>query len=519
MPRFPLLALLAVLLAAMPLAAAPKTVCTITVNSDDEKEAMRARLPKGQYEFVELVEKGRPDWLRSSCQKKVRCDVLVVSGHFNAGDDFYSDRLEKNEFLRVEELERASCSDSCPGLFSQLKEVYLFGCDSMKAVGDGDGGESSRERMQRIFAGVPAIYGFSSAAPVGPTAAMLLNKYFDGGAHAFGSGRPDARMLRMFSRNSMTLTPGLRGEESASRRRQVCTFYDERLAAAEKLRKVHAMMRRDLGEARQYFGRIEKLTQSLGEAERSSPAFSQALAEISADDATRERFLAAARASKPAMRARMASVAGTLGWLSADGLREENVALAADVLERPTLGFAEVDLVCTLGKDGYLESAVGRLKAAAGSSATRATHAAALACAGDVESQGRAVRALASRDAADVQMAQLYLRHRPLADATALRAAARDVARMPASSAKVRALDTLGRQRISDREILEEMARSFAASRSVDEQRAIAEVFLRSDPRAFSRRQVADTLRDHRLRAPDGREDLIDVAIRRLEAS
>ena len=40
-----------------------KTACTITVNSADEKEAFRRSLPKGQWEFVELVERGRHDWL------------------------------------------------------------------------------------------------------------------------------------------------------------------------------------------------------------------------------------------------------------------------------------------------------------------------------------------------------------------------------------------------------------------------------------------------------------------------
>ena len=30
-------------------------------------------------------------------------------------------------------MERVSCSDSCPGLFSQLKEVYLFGCNTLNA--------------------------------------------------------------------------------------------------------------------------------------------------------------------------------------------------------------------------------------------------------------------------------------------------------------------------------------------------------------------------------------------------
>ena len=45
-----------------------KTVCTITVNSSDEKEMFRQNLPKDKYRFVELVEKGRPDWLASSCR-------------------------------------------------------------------------------------------------------------------------------------------------------------------------------------------------------------------------------------------------------------------------------------------------------------------------------------------------------------------------------------------------------------------------------------------------------------------
>ena len=518
MRRLSFLPLLGVLLVVPPLHAAPKTVCTITVNSADEKDALRARLPKGQYEFVELVEKGRTDWLRSSCQKQIRCDVLVVSGHFNAGADFYSDQISRDEYLRVEELERAACSDSCPGVFSQLKEVYLFGCDSMKPTGDGDGGESARERMRRIFSGTPSIYGFSSAAPVGPTAAMLLNRYFDGGGASFGSGRPDARMLAVFSRNSMTRTPGLRGDEpAASFRRQVCTFHDERLPAAQKLRRVHDMMRRDVNEARVHLGRLETLLESLEDAARQSPAFSQALAEISADDGTRDRYLALARRSTPAMRARMIAMAPTLGWLSPDGMRDEQVALVRDLLARPSVGFGEVDLVCSLDKEGRFRGALPRLRAAAAT--TRVAHATALACLGDADSQAQVIRALASADVADVQMAQLYLRHHPFSDPAALRAAVRDVARMPPSGAKVRALDAIARQRIGDRVILEELARSFAASRSVEEQRAIAEVFIRSDPAAYSRRQVAATLRDHRLRSPDGREDLIDVVIRRFEAS
>src|SRR3954463_7084195 len=173
-------------------ARSPKPICTVTVNSPDEKETLAARLPKGRYNFVELVEKGREDWLHSACRKHVQCDVLVISGHFNAGETFYSDKVDVDEHLQVDELERAACSNSCPALFSHLKEVYLFGCESLNPDAtkySSSYGESGRDRMRRIFANVPQIYGFYSSAPVGPTAAMLLNRYFDnGGAGAFGSG-------------------------------------------------------------------------------------------------------------------------------------------------------------------------------------------------------------------------------------------------------------------------------------------------------------------------------------------
>src|SRR5256885_16834788 len=110
-----------------------KTVCSITVNSPDEKETFRRSLPADKYQFVELVERGRPDWLASACRQGIRCDVLVISGHYDGGNEFFPDRLEANEFLPVAEMERVSCSDSCPGLFSQLKEVYLFGCNTLNA--------------------------------------------------------------------------------------------------------------------------------------------------------------------------------------------------------------------------------------------------------------------------------------------------------------------------------------------------------------------------------------------------
>ena len=179
--------------------AAPKTVCTITVNSPDEKESFRRHLGEKEYRFVELVERGRPDWLDSSCRAGVSCDILVISAHYDGGNEFFPDSLDAREFLPVSELERVSCSGSCPTLFSRLKEVYLFGCNTLNPephsgataelmrslVREGytkekaerelqslaaAHGESSRDRMRQIFNGVPVIYGFSSSAPLGPIA-------------------------------------------------------------------------------------------------------------------------------------------------------------------------------------------------------------------------------------------------------------------------------------------------------------------------------------------------------------
>ncbi|HET9763603.1 MAG TPA: hypothetical protein VFR50_08820, partial [Casimicrobiaceae bacterium] len=133
-PRVPL-ACLAALAAALAIGVAqadPKTVCTVTINSPDEKETLRRNLPADEYRFVELVQPGKPDWFAQACRSDVRCDVLVVSGHFDDGTEFYSDRLGAREAWPVADMERAACSESCAGVFSRLKEVYLFGCNTLE---------------------------------------------------------------------------------------------------------------------------------------------------------------------------------------------------------------------------------------------------------------------------------------------------------------------------------------------------------------------------------------------------
>src|SRR3569832_205589 len=111
--------------------AGKQTVCTVTINSADEQKTFRRFLPADKYDFVELVDRNRPDWLASACEAKVSCDVLIVSGHHGEGNVFFSDALDRPEHLPISELERVSCSGSCPTLFANLKEVYLFGCNTL----------------------------------------------------------------------------------------------------------------------------------------------------------------------------------------------------------------------------------------------------------------------------------------------------------------------------------------------------------------------------------------------------
>ena len=206
----------------------------------------------------------------------------------------FSDQPVAREYLPVDEMERVSCSASCPGLFSQLKEVYLFGCNTLNPganksasaeigrslVRSGHSrsdaerlaralserhGESSRDRMRYIFKDVPAIYGFSSVAPLGPTAASILRGYFQsGGGAEIGSGRGNGKLLSYFAGHSMVVTSGLSDSDAqAADRRDVCQFSDDRLSTAQRLAFIHRLLGREMAEARMFLDRIEKYSASL----------------------------------------------------------------------------------------------------------------------------------------------------------------------------------------------------------------------------------------------------------------
>ncbi|MBA2676125.1 hypothetical protein [Ramlibacter sp.] len=532
------------------LAAAEKqTVCTITINSADEQKVFRRFLPEDKYEFVELVERNRSEWLASACQAKVSCDMLIVSGHYGEGNEFFAEALDVRDSLSIAELERVSCSGSCPSLFANLKEVYLFGCDTMNPhaqhtvspeiarsfVREGRSpaeaarlaqslgaqrGESSRDRMRLVFKDVPVIYGFSSAAPLGPVAASSLNRYFQSAGRAdIGTRRPSGRLLQQFAQQGMVAARGMSaGDSLAAMRQDVCMFADTRLPDAKRLESVHELLRRPPAESRLLLDRIERYAAALGQDTRQQPEVAQALERIVGDAPTRERYLAFARdADEPRTRSRMVDVAHTLGWLSRDERRAELAATFGGLLARKSSSGTDVDLACTLNKKRDLD---GLLDGVAVPAPQREDigNAGILACMGSVEAHARVLKGLVSPADADVRIAQTYLGHRPIASADELRAVTRAITGMGSPEAQARALDTLGRHYLADRESLDMLKNLFASTRSWQVQNAIAGVLIRAEPGALAAADLVRTLREHRLKASSG-DNMVDALIQRLKLS
>jgi hypothetical protein len=519
-----------------------QTVCTITVNSADEKEAFRRHLPASKYDFVELVERDRSDWLASACSASVACDVLVVSGHFDGDNEFFSDQIDIDEFLTVAELERASCSESCPSLFSRLKEVYLFGCNTLNPApqsgtsaeimrslvregqrrGDVERrlqeinaghGESSRERMRQIFKDVPVIYGFSSTAPLGPIAGSTLSRYFRSvGIAEVGQGRVSSRLLAQFAPYAMSVAPGITDRDRfIAARRDMCQFVDDRLSDANRLAFVHQVLQRDVAETRFYLSRMQQVMASLDERRRAAPPVAQVLDDIARDHDARARVLDYARHSgQSSARVQLLELARSLGWLTADQQRDELALMLGELQAHDAIGIAEVDLACTLSRQYHLDGPVGR------SATDDLPHAALRACLGNASDRARTLSGLLSTREADVQIAQAYLRQRPITETAELRRLTAGVIGMPPSEAQTRALETLAHHYVADPQVVQMLTGLFAQTSSWAVQAAVAGILIRADRSAMSPPQLIGVLLEKRLPAPPG-DDIIDALIRRLQ--
>jgi hypothetical protein len=272
-----------------------------------------------------------------------------------------------------------------------------------------------------------------------------------------------------------------------------------------------------MGEVRMFLERIEGLFASLTAAERQDPAFSAALAKIVEDTVVRDRFMRFAEdADLPVIRARMIQLATSLGWLSQAEMRAELMRMIGELIGRDAVGAPEVDMICALNKDRMLDGERKWLSVPP-AAASRVSTAAVEACLGSSAARARVLQAVTNGVDADIRIADVFLRHQPIHDVGELRDVASGIARMPGSSAQVRALDTLAQQRLKDRETLAELARLFPVAQTADVQRAIAGVLIRSDYQLLPKPEMVSMLSQYRLKS-NGGNDVIDILLRRLQA-
>jgi hypothetical protein len=533
-------------------ASALKTVCTVTINSSDEKDAFMRHLPRGEYWHVELVQRGQADWLNAARRSGVVCDALIISGHFDDGNEFYTDHHDDREFLTVHELQNASCSAPAKGLFSQLKEVYLFGCNTLKSeprysasaevmrslLRSGHSstdaerasallseryGQSNRDRLRHIFKDVPVLYGFSSKAPLGRTAGPLLERYFQSApAGEVASGRVSPTLLKLFGPSSMIAVAGLtQTDPHEGFQRDVCGFADERPSQVQRLAFLHQVLQRDVTQVRMMLDQLERYVGSITPAQRLLPDVAAALLAIEQDHSSRDRFLTFARdADEAVVSSRMMVLARNLNWLSPTQERAELLRLITVRMANNSLGLPEVDLVCA--SSAARDPAEAQQVLAMGAARSgKLAHSAVLACLGSPQAHERTVLALTSTRDDDIAIAQAYLRHRPLAGVTELRSVTAGIGRMRAGEAQVRALETLARQRVADPQSLQEIADLFPLARSLDAQRAIAGILIRADHRSLARTDLLRSLQQYRLKSSngDGGVDVIDALIRMLQTT
>ncbi|MBC6415629.1 MAG: HEAT repeat domain-containing protein [Bdellovibrionales bacterium] len=194
-------------------------VCSITINSSDEIETFQEFLSSKDFDFVELLpalenpQKGyNSHWFNEACRKERHCDILVISGHF--GGTFFG---ESGYTLPTELMEEQSCNETCSGILSQVKEIFLFGCNTLASkskdrrtyeeylqvlLDDGMARNVAErvvaaryssleapfyERMNFIFSGSHTVYGFNELSPLGPHIRNPLKKYFRSINEKFGS--------------------------------------------------------------------------------------------------------------------------------------------------------------------------------------------------------------------------------------------------------------------------------------------------------------------------------------------
>jgi hypothetical protein len=265
------------------------TICSITLNSDDEISTFKTQIGEENANFIELTTVGQDDkqaapaaetknWFARACEAKIRCDVLIVSGHF--GGTFFG---KSGLSMPVETLEQNACEASCDGILQAPKEVYLFGCNTLAgkthdvrtpeqyrqalladdftveqaeevvAYRYSPMGDSYADRMRRVFRGAQRIYGFDSIAPLGIHVRGLLTDYMKSAVPAHYYTR--SNLSRLSTDQNMALAKALQitnlaqvsGDSSLSREQlPQCYLENPKTSFVDKLQWIDKNLRSDL---------------------------------------------------------------------------------------------------------------------------------------------------------------------------------------------------------------------------------------------------------------------------------
>lgn len=211
--------LFALLLASVVLAEPPlktidpnkRTVCSMTLNSDEERAIFVRQVERDRANFnavVELTSFGTGDnWFQAACRSGIRCDIVVISGHFS--DRFSGTHNGMQRSLKLDDMERAGCQNSCEGILDHPYEVFLLGCNTLATKAPdsrtpddylahllkdgvpqsraelitearyGRTGDDNKSRIERAFRGQKKmLYGFTAEGPSGATIDRMLKEYF-----------------------------------------------------------------------------------------------------------------------------------------------------------------------------------------------------------------------------------------------------------------------------------------------------------------------------------------------------
>ena len=375
-------------------------VCSVTINSNDEIETFRRHLPDSSFDFVELTDFARestvePDksWFGRACQSGVKCDVLVLSGHFS--DEYFGSfgttfAGDSGMSLSLEELEQRSCDQSCPGILGNPLEVFLFGCRTLgrslaeRPLPNGDkdllarhgvppaiaelvieelrfrgDDTSNRERMRFVFSDVPHLYGFVEAAPVGPDVRPRLEKYLrskrDYAAYlrkeAAARGKPTTNrdLARAIQPSTFTQCSGLdRADPAYERGSRMCFLKSDTNAAQVRLDYLEKLFAEPGFFS--YLPAIAMFLQSHPPGS-SGPEERAAIERIQKMDEPRKAAVELVQGLQtPLLRLEVVRVARTLGWVADDESLRVQREIALGYLHPPTYGEGR-DAICSMAPD------------------------------------------------------------------------------------------------------------------------------------------------------------------------